>query len=184
MTNLDSQLLGFLNGWTHHSALFDFLAIFFANYLVYFFTFVLIFYWWFGKPKEKVRKATMLAFGSFVLSRGVITEIIRHYFFRQRPHIPRPILDLSGKIHEASFPSGHASAMFALAAAFYFYDKRLGFWLYIAAIVTGIFRVVTGLHYPSDILGGAILGISVAFLVKIFGFDRPNFRVYKIAGVW
>ena len=64
-----------------------------------------------------------------------------------------------------SFPSGHSTFFFALAATVYFYNKKWGWWFFLAAIIINISRVIAGVHYPSDILGGAIIGILVAYFV-------------------
>ena len=63
-----------------------------------------------------------------------------------------------------SFPSGHATFFFAMATAIYLYNKKWGIWFFVGAILISIGRVIAGLHYPSDILGGAIIGAFVAYV--------------------
>ncbi|PIY74247.1 MAG: hypothetical protein COY85_03785, partial [Candidatus Portnoybacteria bacterium CG_4_10_14_0_8_um_filter_40_50] len=48
------------------------------------------------------------------------------------------------------------------------YNKKLGLWFLGASIFMSLARVVAGVHYPLDILGGAIVGILVAFSVFWF----------------
>jgi undecaprenyl-diphosphatase len=168
----DFQLLHFLNSWTNHNVFFDQISVFFADYLVYFFIATLALYFFFGKPKIVARTALIQAFASFVLCRLVLVEIIREVWPRMRPFdlglIAKPIVDMAPKVSAAAFPSGHASAMFAIAAAVYFYDKKLGKWFLIMASFTAVFRVVIGVHYPTDVLAGAILGILTAYIVHWF----------------
>ena len=105
---------------------------------------------------------------SSLLARFGAVELIRFFY-----HRPRPFSALY-EIHPLfldgnwSFPSGHAAFFFAMAAAAYSYDKKLGAWLFASAVLISAARVAAGVHYPSDILGGAIIGISVALAVVRF----------------
>ncbi|MFA6386825.1 MAG: phosphatase PAP2 family protein [Candidatus Paceibacterota bacterium] len=86
-------------------------------------------------------------------------------------HTNRPFIVLSN-IHALfvesgyAFPSGHGTAISALAFAIYFKNKRLGYVFMIAALLIGFARVAAGVHFPVDIIGGYIIGFLVAFLVK------------------
>ena len=96
------------------------------------------------------------------ISRGAV-EAIRFFVHRPRPFIADPsIIPL---ISEASysFPSGHAAFFFALSTVVYIYDKRWGLWFFVGSLIIGIARVMAGVHYPTDILAGAILGIAVGY---------------------
>ncbi len=83
---------------------------------------------------------------------------------------PRPFDTLSN-VHQLvletgyAFPSGHASITFAVAAVVYFYHKRLGMFLYLFAVLVALSRVYVGVHYPFDIVAGAILGITIPHVV-------------------
>jgi len=65
-----------------------------------------------------------------------------------------------------AFPSSHAAASFALSLTIWFHDKRVGSFYIFSSILIGIARVIANVHYPVDILGGAALGILIAFLIE------------------
>jgi len=68
-------------------------------------------------------------------------------------------------VPDPSFPSKHASFVFALAAASFFIGRRFGLWMLLLALLTGVSRVYVGVHYPGDILGGFILGSLVSVIL-------------------
>jgi undecaprenyl-diphosphatase len=63
-----------------------------------------------------------------------------------------------------AFPSGHAAFMFSGAFVVWLFEKKWGIFFTICALIVGICRVVSGIHWPLDILGGALLG-AVVFLI-------------------
>lgn len=102
-----------------------------------------------------------LAFASGGLARGIV-EIIRFYYHHPRPPLSLSIVPLFPET-AYSFPSGHAAFFFGLAAGVYLVDKKFGRVLLICSAVIGIARVMAGVHWPSDILAGAMLGALVAW---------------------
>lgn len=91
-------------------------------------------------------------------------ELIRAVYGRVRPFEALGLKTLFTET-SASFPSGHATFFFALATAVYLYNRRWGWWFFAAALLISLARVAAGVHYPSDIFGGALVGIVVATLV-------------------
>lgn len=63
-----------------------------------------------------------------------------------------------------SFPSGHTSAAFLFAALVSFYFPSITFIVFIYAILVGLSRIILNLHYPTDVLIGSQLGISIAII--------------------
>ncbi|MFA6524438.1 MAG: phosphatase PAP2 family protein [Candidatus Paceibacterota bacterium] len=86
-------------------------------------------------------------------------------------HTPRPFVEfqnVSSLIPETgfAFPSGHATFYMALAFAIFFSHKKIGYLFIFFALLIGVARIVAGVHFPIDILGGFILGILTAYLVR------------------
>ena len=70
--------------------------------------------------------------------------------------------------HGSAFPSDHSAIAFGLAVSVWSHHKRLGIAFIVAAILVGLGRVLGNVHYFTDILGGAALGvISVIILEKL-----------------
>ncbi len=63
-----------------------------------------------------------------------------------------------------SFPSGHTSVSFAAATALTFAFGKKGAWAFIPAALMGFSRLYVGVHYPTDVLGGMVVGTAIAAL--------------------
>jgi undecaprenyl-diphosphatase len=94
----------------------------------------------------------------------VFSSVIKHILPTPRPYVSLVgVESLLTPGDDGSFPSGHTTAFIALAFSFYFFGyKRMGKILLLGALLIGIARIMAGVHYPIDILGGAVLGFLVA----------------------
>lgn len=158
----------------HKSNMFDQLAIFIASkldkitiiaailYLIYFFL---------SHPDWKYQKFMAWVWESFIIFVSIIGAYAVYYIAKIIFHAPRPFvthLDVRPLVTEtpfSSFPSGHATLFFALATAIYLYDKRAGYVFSLAATLIAISRMVVGVHYPVDIIAGALIGIGVGYII-------------------
>lgn len=113
-----------------------------------------------------------------IVSRGILTEIIRFLWHRNRPFVERNFTPLIEHSSSWSFPSGHASFYFAIASVIYFYHRKLGIFLLVLSMFIGMARVFAGVHWFSDVLAGMILGIASGFIVvkltKFFSMKRKR----------
>ncbi len=142
----------------------DRLGIFFTDYAGYILVAVLVLVF-ILKSAKLSRFMVLVALVSAAVSRGVITTIIRFFY-----HHPRPfdVLAVKQLIPESgySFPSGHAALYFALSMGVYLYNKKLGAVFFAVSVLMGIARIFAGVHWPADILGGALVGTVTALLVN------------------
>jgi undecaprenyl-diphosphatase len=83
---------------------------------------------------------------------------------RPRPPLRNPApAPLVADPHTPSFPSGHATTSFACAATLArFAPRRVAVLLYLLAALIAYSRVYVGVHYPLDVIGGAVLGLLIA----------------------
>jgi undecaprenyl-diphosphatase len=128
---------------------------------------------------DKRRKFEIIASAVLaILTTHWVSEWLKHFFHRPRPcHYWRNVSMPFGLPHSLSFPSGHTAVIFAAAyVAGYFYPKLRG-WAYAFAVWVALTRVYVGVHYPTDLLGGALLGVicgAVACRVVRFTEAKPK----------
>jgi len=162
--SFDFYLFQKLNQFVGISPYLDKVAIFFAEYLQYFVVFCLLLF--LVKNLRRNLEMVIFAFAAAIFSRFIITEIIRYFFPRIRPFVENSVNLLIGyNTTESSFPSGHAAFFFALSMVVYFYNKKAGILFFIASFLISISRVFSGIHWPSDILVGAIVGIFSGWII-------------------
>lgn len=117
--------------------------------------------------RKKYFNLALVSIGSAVIGRGIFVTIIRFFYEHPRPFMVfENITQLINHDISWSFPSGHATFYFALAAGVYLYNKKLGAVYLVLAGLIGWARIVAGVHWPYDILGGIALGVVTALLIR------------------
>ena len=146
-----------------------------------------LFLWFRAGPDLEARRRKLLsliavAIMAIFVGRGMALLLP----FRERPlrnpdlDLERPVSIVSGFAEGwSSFPSDHAVLFFAIAACFWLVNRWAGVLAILHALfVVSLVRVYLTLHYPSDILGGALVGIAVALLAM-----RPLTLLMERAGL-
>jgi undecaprenyl-diphosphatase len=99
-----------------------------------------------------------------ILTDQVSSKILKELVHRLRPCIALPdVITPMGCNGTFSFPSNHAVNNFAVAVFIYRFFPKLKWALFLTAILISVSRIYLGLHYPSDVLGGAIIGIISSY---------------------
>ena len=119
-----------------------------------------------GRRGIATRRAVVAAGLSAALALTV-AAILARVVDRARPFVghPHAIHLFAPHAADSGFPSDHATAAFAIAVALLLRSRTWGAVALVAATVLAITRVAMGIHYPTDVLAGAVLGALVALLL-------------------
>jgi len=140
--------------------------------------------WWLWWRYRSERSRVIAAFMSSILA-VIVARIIAAIFpFRTRPLVDAPLqfrppfegtdlYDGAGLIRWSSFPSDHAVLFLCLVTGVFFVSRRLGVLSGLYALLVVCFpRIYMGIHYPTDILVGAMLGIAIGYALQCTPFRR------------
>ena len=110
---------------------------------------------------KKTRKAGVamgiaMACGYLIGNMGM-----KNLFARTRPYDVAEVELLVAKLHDFSFPSGHTLVSFEAATALWYYHRKWGIAAFALATLIGLSRLYLFVHYPTDVLVGAVLGIGI-----------------------
>jgi undecaprenyl-diphosphatase len=87
---------------------------------------------------------------------------------RNRPFVDHPLAhNFLAHANDPGFPSDHATGAFAIAFALVLRDRKIGIVALLLALVLSFGRVALGVHYPSDVFAGAVLGLAAALVLWI-----------------
>jgi len=116
-----------------------------------------------GDRKWKIAAGSALASAAVAL---LVNKVVSTAWHRDRPYQTHHVAHLWGpRKTDASFPSDHASAAFAIAVAILLIDPLVGLAYLLLAALIAIGRVVVGEHYPGDVLAGALIGTVIAVVI-------------------
>lgn len=121
---------------------------------------------------KKTRKIGLTVALSLILGLIFGNLIMKPMFARIRPYdINTNIILLVERLKDYSFPSGHTLAAFEFATSIFLYNKKFGTFALIFAFIMAFSRLYLYVHFPTDVLGGLVLGVIFAFIsYKIINF--------------
>jgi len=143
--------------------------------------------WLLIKGGTKGRTVALLLIPMLVVSDKLNSEVLKDLFDRARPchgtgqdHAVTGLRLLVNCGSGKSFPSSHAVNNFAVATLFSSFYPKYRYAFYAWAGLVAISRPVVGVHYPSDALGGALVGVGVAFLsLRSWEWTRKRFVEWR-----
>lgn len=167
MSSIDADLVIWLNGLSGNVKIFDdLMRLVASDYLMPLsFSLAMLGLWFSGKnPAERVRyQITMLIAISALSLSNIVVWLINISWDR-----PRPFVEHGDELNllfypptDPSFPANPVAVGFAAAAAAWSINHKFGWWMFAAASLFGFSRLYAGVFYPTDIIGGAVIGIAV-----------------------
>ena len=112
---------------------------------------------------------------------AIVSQGLKALIFRERPFVTHPHIEKLSEAGSSSFPSGHTLEAFAVATALslLFSRKKVVIPVFIWAILVAYSRMALGVHYPSDVLAGIILGTFIGWIVPwMFRRFIPSGNIY------
>ena len=133
-------------------------------------------YFWIGSALilcifKKTRKAGIFALMALLFSVIVNNAILKNVIGRIRPYeIIAGLECIIKHAHDASFPSGHTGSSFAAAVVYLRkLPKKISIPMLVMAILISVSRLYVGIHYPTDVIAGAISGAALGLLACLLG---------------
>ena len=143
--------------------------------LTYFFWLFLIVYFWVIKEKKL---AIILACG--IIAGAVLTYPLKFLIDRQRPY---ELFDSTRLLtpfeNDPSFPSGHTEMSFLAATVVSRFHPHYSKYLYTFSFFVALSRIYVGVHFPIDVMGGAVIGIIIGKIILRF-YLFSNYNIFKL----
>jgi undecaprenyl-diphosphatase len=164
---MDTSVLHTLNGFlVRHDGVEDPLVFYVNLAEILFLAMLVLAFLLAGRRRPEIRRAAVaagLSAGLGLAAAQVITRIVD----RPRPFVAHPASVHLFAHHAADpgFPSDHATAAFAIGVALLLRNRRWGAVVLVFATILAVGRVAMGVHYPTDVIGGAVLGTLAALVL-------------------
>lgn len=141
--------------------LLDSVMIFCAAYVPYVIVGGLLL-WCLPVKRQSIHRTTVgVSLVAALIARFIVKPSILLFYAEPRPLMYfsfHPLISTPVRENLQAFPSGHALFFFGLATTVFLFDKKVGTVVLLAALLNGIARIYTGVHWPLDIALGALLG--------------------------
>lgn len=163
---MDTAITQWVNSFAGHSAALDRTMVEVTTFGVPFMVLLVALQWWSRKPRDHKRHTCVAAGLSFVLGLA-IAQVMLLFIHRIRPYDAGISHLIVPATVDWSFPSDHAIASLSIVFAFAAQGMRRWTIIFLAlAALVCISRIYVGMHYVSDILGGAGVALLATYCVK------------------
>lgn len=165
---MDLRLFQLINQLSGRIWIVDKIMILISNRIRYVYIFLSVIF----LIKNRNKKRTAVEAGGSVLIPLFIHILVKLFFYKPRPFMKRRVGILIPSKTDSTFPSKHTLLAFAASTTIFMFQRTLGTFMLGMSALTGFSRVWVGHHYPSDIIGSAILGSLSSMVMHIFSSIR------------
>ncbi len=131
--------------------------------------------------RDASQRAVLYALVGIVFAMAAIKDF-QLIYFRSRPFATEEVKLLFYRPSVSSFPSVPIATLFCYVAAVWRWRRPWLKWFLVPALLFGLARVYAGVHYPSDILGGAFIGMASTLIpIRLRVFENLIERVIGMA---
>ncbi len=130
--------------------------------------------------RSKLLRKQFLILASVLILGAIVTQGLKASIFRDRPFKTHPVIEKLSEGGDSSFPSGHTIESFAMAMALslLFSKKKTVIPVYLWAMTVAYSRMALGVHYPSDVLAGVLIGTFIGWIIpRIFNRFNPSGKI-------
>lgn len=164
---MNQEIFLFLHSLANQSEGLNFVILFFAEYLPWLVIIAGGIFLWVHTDTSLQNKWKEIGITFLTAVTAYFSAIILKILFAvERPGVAVENIAPLFLKEDFAFPSGHATFFFAIATAIFLRHKKTGLWFFAAALLISLARIAAGVHFPIDILGGAVLGVGIAYFLK------------------
>lgn len=157
----DHVLLLFFYGVSSANVFIQWCAVFFGEFALWILGVSFFLFW-----HLRAARAWAGALGGGICAL-IVNAVLGIVFFRPRPFITFELVPFVQSMPDSkSFPSDHTALAFACATSIYAADRQMGKIAYAIAALVGMGRVLSGVHYPFDVVVGAFIGSICAWYIQ------------------
>ncbi|MGE7917134.1 undecaprenyl-diphosphatase [Lysinibacillus xylanilyticus] len=159
--------------------------IFITNSVPYVVIVFMLFLWFTGNKEKREEKQYTAMYIVFTCLLGLALNAILHFvYYHPRPFVTHHVHQLVPHAVDSSFVSDHAVLVFSVACTLLLRKDSWKYPVLVWAIIVGISRIFVGVHYPADVIGGALLSLGASIVVMQFSkklepIVQVLFNIYK-----
>lgn len=167
---MDLRLFRLINDLSGRYSPMDRLMILISNRIRYAYILIFVIVLVTNRSNRRIAVET----GSSVFLSFIAHFFIKLFYYKPRPFKKRRVGILIPSKLDSTFPSKHTLIAFAASTSIFFFNRSLGSLMLWMSAVTGFSRIWVGHHYPSDIIGSAMLGSLTSMATRLFSFKQSG----------
>ncbi len=187
LENADKALFNAIHFYWQMPTL-DSLFLLLRNSAIWIPLYLFVFFWWYKKNKQTALAFILLTILCAGITDYISASVFKPFFARLRPCYDssiqvylRNIISCGGNY---GFPSSHAANHFGIACfwynCFFMINRKKQWWVWIWAFAICYAQIYVGKHYPTDIIAGALLGISIGYIITLLFKYINNANAIKV----